>query len=154
MGVSGIIVTIMGLVVSLMVITIVLRISNNERQAKLQSSINSIKNTTDKSTSEEDTTAKGNSMDKATTSTTQKQETKETQAPTVVNNITNNQNEYKTVVIHGSETPAKQDNSFLSNLGSNLIAELVVAILFAGLTWFIRDYLKLRKHKKLNINKD
>jgi len=133
--------------------------SMNEMQTKVQSSMDKMEKTTDKSASKEGTTAKGDSADKVTTSTTQKQETpkqeaKEIQAPTVINNITNNnQKEYKSVVVNEAQSPTTQDSSFLTNLGSNLIAELVVAILFAGLTWFIMDYLKLRKQHKLNREK-
>lgn len=139
-----------------------------DKTAKDVNSLNVEENTTNKSTAKEDNTTKDNSTDKNTQSTTQKQETpkqetkdttkqetKETQAPTVVNNITNNnQNQYKTVIINEAQVPTQQGNSFLENLESNILAELIVAVLFAGLTWFIRDYLKLRKKQKLNMNKD
>jgi hypothetical protein len=134
-------------------------ISVLNKSAKDINALNVEENKLNESTTKE-AIVKNNSTDKTTQSITQKQETpkqetKEIQAPTVVNNITNNnQKEYNTVIINESQTPTKQDNSFLTNLGANLIAELVVAILFAGLTWFIRDYLKLRKHQKLNMKKD
>lgn len=165
MGCEGLIMMTMLLVVVLGVFMAMKHITNsaNETVTKLQSSMDEAKNTTDKSTAKEDTTAKDNSTDKNTQNTapkqetkeTPKQETKETQPTTVINNITNNnQNQYKTVVINEAQNPTKQENSFLSYLGSNLIAELVVAVLFAGLTWFIRDYIKVKKQNKLNRNKE
>jgi hypothetical protein len=127
--------------------------------------VDKTKNKSDESSSK-DTNKSSNDTSKATIKNedtqkqeTPKQETKETQAPTVVNNITNNitnnnQVQNTTVIINEAQSPTKQDNSFLSNIGSNLVAELVVLILFAGISWFIKSKVNARKKNKLNMKKD
>ena len=59
-------------------------------------------------------------------------------------------------VVKEVQVPAKnsEGQSFLSSVGSNIIAELVVAVLVSVVTWFIKDYLHLKKKRKLNMNKD
>lgn len=125
---------------------------------KINQTINEASSSKDINKSSEDTIKSTTNKEE-----TQKQEIQNTvQTPTVetkaenktvtnpVSNPENNQN--TTVIIKEVQVPVKQDNSFMSNLGSNLIAELVVALLFAGITWVIKDKVSKRK-QKLNMKK-
>ena len=123
--------------------------STNQFQDKIQSALQEQEETTSKDSTVQDKNIKTNTQNDI-----QKQEQKITQEPKVIIKEVPVTKEVQ--VVKEVQVPAKnsEGQSFLNSVGSNIIAELVVAVLISVVTWFIKDYLHLKKKRKLNMNKD